>query len=101
MKTHGRIDNNHREIVDTFLQLGASVTSLASLGQGVPDLLVGVRGQTALVEVKNGAKPPSKRRLTADQQDWHCTWRGAPVQTVTSPDDAIALVRLLDGRNRA
>jgi hypothetical protein len=40
---------------------GATVQSLAGVGKGVPDLLVGFKGQTLLFEVKDGFKPPSKR----------------------------------------
>jgi hypothetical protein len=47
-----------------------------------------------LVEVKDGAKPPSARQLTPDQERWHREWRG-PVAVVTSVDEALRAVGLL------
>ena len=64
MRKRAKLDVNHLEIVATLRKCGASVVSLASLGDGVPDLLVGYRGKTALVEIKDGDKPPSQRELT-------------------------------------
>jgi hypothetical protein len=34
------------------------------------------RGRNYLIEIKDGSKPPSKRKLTSDEQEWHDTWRG-------------------------
>jgi len=50
--------------------IGAEVTSLHAVGQGVPDLLVSYRGQWYLLEVKDGKKAPSERVLTPDQKKW-------------------------------
>ena len=44
MRRAARVDSNHIEIVKAFRKLGCSVLSLASLGKGVPDLLVAVHG---------------------------------------------------------
>lgn len=69
--------------------------SLASVGDGVPDLLVGFRGQTLLVEVKDGALPPSGRALTQDQWEWHAAWRGSPVWVISSVD---GVTDMLEGK---
>jgi hypothetical protein len=45
------------------------------VGQGVPDLLVGLRGKTYLMEIKDGQKPPSDQKLTPDQLEWINAWR--------------------------
>jgi hypothetical protein len=69
------------------------VQSLAGLGDGVPDLLVGLRDKRiVLIEVKDGAKPPSERKLTPDQIKWHADWDGWPVYVVKSVDEALAVV---------
>lgn len=86
-----KVDANHREIVGVFLAMGASVASLAALGAGVPDLLVGYCGKNYLVEVKDGEKPPSQRKLTPAQQKFHAAWLGS-VRIVESVDQAIDLV---------
>lgn len=92
MRRAAKIDANHHEIVDALRAVGASVQSLAAVGCGVPDLLVGYQGQTRLMEVKDGSKPPSARKLTKDQQDWHRDWRGADVYIVTCVDDALKAI---------
>lgn len=61
------------------------------LGQGCPDLLVGFRGVNYVLELKDGRKPPSDRRLTPAEQEWHAAWRGQ-VATVYSIDDALRVV---------
>jgi hypothetical protein len=83
-----KVDDNQTEIVSALRQIGASVQPIHMVGKGVPDLLVGFRGQTLLLEVKDGSKPPSKRRLTPDEQEWHQAWRGH-VAIVESVEDAI------------
>lgn len=65
------MDDNHDEIVQALRAAGAFVRSLAAVGDGMPDLLVTKNRQTLLVEVKDGKRPPSERRLTLDQQKFH------------------------------
>ena len=86
-----RVDDNHADVVASLRRAGCSVQSLAQLGQGVPDLLVGVAGQNRLFEIKDGSKPPSRQRLTEDEIEWHATWRGN-VMTITSVEQALATV---------
>lgn len=86
-----RVDANHGAIVDALRAVGASVQSLAKVGEGVPDLVVGFRGANYLLEIKDGDKPPSKQALTPDQVTWHAAWRGQKqvVNSVTSALRAI------------
>lgn len=86
------MDANQSEIVAALRKIGASVTPLHTVGGGVPDLLVGRAGQTWLIEVKDGRKPPSDRRLTPDQVEWHAAWRGGPVAVVEDAGAALALI---------
>lgn len=90
MRRAARTDSNHAEVVDALRRCGASVQSLASVGGGVPDLLVGFRGHTLLIEIKDGQKPPSERALTPDQVAWHSGWRGAQVWVITDVSEATA-----------
>lgn len=82
------MDANQPEIVRALRAIGCSVQSLAAVGDGCPDLLVGHRGRNLVLEVKDSAQPPSKRRLTPAEADWHATWEGT-VRTVETIDDAI------------
>lgn len=78
MRRAANIDSNQNDIVDALRAAGASVEPrLARIGGGVPDLLVGIRNVTTVFEVKDGDKPPSRRKLTTDEQDWHDEWRGS------------------------
>ncbi len=75
MRRAARTDANQSAVADAFRRLGCSVLSLASMGKGVPDLLcANARLGSFLVEVKDGSKPPSERKLTDDQIAFHRTW---------------------------
>lgn len=86
-----RIDANQHAIVGAFRQLGCSVHITSNVHGGFPDIVVGIRGINILVEIKDGSKPPSKRKLTPDEQAFHDEWKGGVV-IVESVDDVVALV---------
>jgi Holliday junction resolvase len=71
-----RVDDNQKEIVRQLRQLGASVRPLHMVGQGLPDIIVGVRNQNFLIEIKDGKKSKSKKKLTDDEQEFFDTWKG-------------------------
>ena len=89
-RCRGRTDADHAAIVQALRACGAGVESLASIGRGCPDLLVWRPSDRRLVlmEVKDGAKPPSERRLTDDERRWHADWPGE-VLIVSSVDEAL------------
>lgn len=93
MRRAHRLDSNHKDVVDVLERAGCRVLSLAGLGNGVPDVLVRKGTWMALVEIKDGNKPPSKQRLTPDEVDFHANW---PVTTVISPADALDKLGLCD-----
>ena len=88
---YARVDANHHVIVNALRQAGCTVTSLAAVGKGVPDLLVGIRGRNYLIEIKDGSKPPSERKLTSDQIAWHEAWRGT-VRVVENEQQALEVI---------
>ena len=88
MRRAARTDANHEEIVKALRAVGATVQSLACVGHGVPDLLVGYQGKTILMEVKDGTKSPSKRQLTEDQVKWIDAWSGGSVFIVDNVEAA-------------
>lgn len=92
MRKAAKVDANQTQVVSVLRGYGASVQSLAAVGKGVPDLLVGYRGKTYLLEVKNGNKFASQTKLTPDQQDWHLQWKGDKPVIVYSPTDAVKAI---------
>lgn len=100
-------DENEPAIVAALVGLGAIVCRIENFG--VPDLLVGYRGRTILLEVKNpdalGKRkkprklgpddPPenAKNQLTPAQVEWWRTWSGGQAHVVETPEEAIAIVR--------
>jgi len=93
MRRRGRVDENHSAIVSLLRSFGCSVASTTGVGDGFPDVVVGFQGVTHLIEIKDGEKSPSKRRLTPDEEEWHSTWQGDPVCILESLRDAEELVR--------
>ena len=91
MRRAARTDANQTQIVEALRAIGATVRVI-SQGDGIPDLLVGFKGKTALLEVKDGDKPPSKRVLTPAEQKFFDEWRGGTLAIVNSVDEAIAVV---------
>lgn len=92
MRRAAKTDRNQPEIVAALRKVGATVQSLAAVGDGVPDLLVGFRRATYLLEIKDGKKPPSARELTPDQVAWHLSWCGGPCIVVNSVGEALAAI---------
>ena len=92
MRRFGRTDDNQGVIVAALRKVGCSVQSLAAVGDGVPDLLVGHMGRTWLLEVKDPTKVPSQRRLTPRQKLWHDRWRGGRAYVVETVEQAFDVV---------
>jgi len=91
MRRASSVDENQSRIVRAFRQFGCSVQPLHAVGNGVPDLLCAFGGINFLVEVKDGAKTPSKRKLTPDQETWHREWN-ATVFVAEDTDDVCAIM---------
>lgn len=94
MRRAAKIDANQVEIVAALRAAGATVHSLAAVGNGMPDLLVGFNGATLLLEVKDGSKSPSKRQLTEAQLVWHGSWAGGPTFIVTDVEGALRALKV-------
>lgn len=93
MRLRGRSDNNQQKIIEALRKSGCFVQVLSAVGNGCPDLLVSRAGQWNVLEVKNGKLPPSHRRLTEDELDWHSK-AGAPVHVVLDAGEALKAVGL-------
>jgi len=75
--------------VDALRAVGATVTITSNVGGGYPDLSVGFRGKTYLIEVKM-----PKGKLTPDQEIWHSEWQGHAA-IVESVEDALVAIDAL------
>ena len=88
MRVRAKVDVNHKAVVSGLRTFGYRVLSLASIGSGCPDILVGGHGKIALMEVKaQGGK------LTEDQEKFIAEWGDLPVFVVRSPEQAIRIMR--------
>lgn len=76
MRRHGRTDANQAEIIKTLRAVGCTVAVTSAVGNGFPDLVVGFKGASYLLEVKDGSLSPSRRALTDAEQAFKDTWRG-------------------------
>lgn len=84
---NARADSNQAELVEALRKVGASVFSLHRVGQGCPDILVGYRGRTYLIEVKT-----KRGTLTPPQIRFIQTWTGDLVHVVRDVDGALRAI---------
>ena len=94
MRRMAKVDATHGQIVHALRAAGFSVVDLSRVGGGVPDLLVGGRGHSWLVEAKRPGVADRKRgavqaRTNASQSLFRATWRGCPVIVATSGEEAL------------
>lgn len=86
-----RLDSNHEDVVKALLAASMKAVNTAQMGNGFPDLCVGFRGINVFLEIKDGAKVPSARMLTADEIEFHATWPGQ-IAVVSSGEEAVLAV---------
>lgn len=94
MRRAAKIDANQPSIVKALRKAGASVEPLHMVGNGFPDVIIGIDGLNLLVEIKDGSKAPSARKLTKDEEKWHAEWKGQ-VTVLESEEQAIEFVNRL------
>lgn len=92
MRRAARRDDGESDIVDALRKAGA-VVRVVTQGDGIPDLLVGYRGYTILMEVKDGNKPPSARRLTEAEEKFFNEWTGGMLVIVNSVEEALEVLK--------
>ena len=88
MRFRARVDNGQKEIVEYLRKAGFSVFHTHQIGGGFPDLVIGKAGQTWLIEIKS-----EKGKLKQNQVEFRDNWKGSPVQTFFSLQDAIEFSR--------
>ncbi len=85
-------DRNHQIIVAALRKAGVKVRNLNE--RDLPDLLCGYAGQIVLLEIKDGKRKPSERRLRPGQQAFFDEWTGYPIFKVENIADAFSALRI-------
>ena len=96
MRRAARRDANEGDIIKAMRAEGAYVKVIND--EGLFDLLVAYTGpsgleHTLLIEVKDGAKPPSARRLTDAEAKFHEEWPLSNLFIIISAEHAVALLK--------
>ena len=91
-----RVDGNHAEIVAALRKAGASVLDCSKVGNGCPDLIVGMAGKTALIEIKNPRTQYGRAGLSRLQADWHSEWRGGTLAVVNDVEGALRVLKVME-----
>ena len=87
MRYAARVDANQEQIVSVLRAAGATVWII-----GLPvDLLVGYKGRTLLMEIKDG----SKKRLTKLQEAFFEKWEGGTLCRVDGPEAALRMIGVI------
>lgn len=79
-----QVDGNHAEIKEVFEKAGFSVFDTKNVGGGFPDLILGRKGYTWLVEVKT-----PKGQLNEKQVKFHQDWRGCAIAIIRTVEEAL------------
>ena len=86
-----RKDANHADIESEFRARGFSVLDVSRLAGDRLDLVVGKWGITTLVEIKDGDKVPSARKLKESEQATFDTWLGRSPDLIEYVGDVAVL----------
>lgn len=86
-----RTDANQTAVISALEAAGATVQVV-----GKPlDLLVGIRNQFMLLEVKDGAKAKSQQKPTKAQAEFFKRWAGYPWAIVDGPESALRAIGVM------
>ena len=91
----GKVDANQPEIVEKLRAIGASVLITSSI-KDCFDILVGFKGQTHIMEIKNPEyKPKTKAAesmLTHGEKKFKDEWKGSPYNIVFTFEEALDII---------
>jgi len=93
MIRNAKVDSNQSEIVKALRNAGAWVTITSQLKNAF-DILAGYKGKLFIVEIKDGMKPPSARRLSEGEQKCKDGFNSVGVYyyIITSIDEALHMI---------
>lgn len=84
-----KVDDNQKEIVALFRKLGWTVLIISQL-KNCCDIIVSKNGRTVAIEIKDGAKPASARKLSDGEIKFRDAWQGEYALVICN-DDVVAL----------
>lgn len=90
-----RIDSNQKEIVKALRGVGAYVVPVHSVKEFC-DIVVAYKSNTYIVEIKDGSKPPSQKRLTPGELKCKEGFNNVGVEyhVIESVDEALELLKI-------
>jgi len=71
-----RVDANQTELIKYFNTWGCSVLNISAL-KNCCDIIVSKHGRSIFVEIKDGSKPKSARKLTEGEEKFKAETQGA------------------------
>jgi len=86
-----RIDSNQTELIKHFKSFGCSVLNISSL-KNCCDAIISLHGRSIFIEIKDGKKVPSARKLTEGELKFKAETLGAwrLVESIKDADKVIA-----------
>lgn len=99
MRTAAKKDANHNSITDVLNAYGITTHDVHQL-KGFCDVICKRGFVNELVEIKDGSKPPSARKLTPDEISFHEKW-GWQVHVIETEDQAIEFALWMKRKNTA
>lgn len=89
-----KVDGNQKRLVEQLRQIpGVSVLHLHQVGKGCPDVAVGFKNKTFLVEIKNDKLKSYEKGLTGDQEKFISKWTGH-VAVAETLEDVLKIIEL-------
>ena len=88
-----RKDGNHQDIAKLFMAYGFAVLDISQIKHAC-DIIVAKGGITFAIEIKDGSKPPSGRKLTQGERLFMEYWKDKGLwRLVETEDDVKAIVQ--------
>jgi hypothetical protein len=93
VRRKARVDANHASVVQALRSCGWTVIDTSRLGSGFSDAVAIKHGRIEFVEIKDGRKRPSERKLTPHEITFHqrLLAAGVTVKVITDVEGATRL----------
>lgn len=87
-----KTDANQARIMKQCRQIpGVSVVTIHEVGKGLGDILLGFRKINYIIEIKDGSKVKSARKLTPAEEKFHKEWQGQ-ISVAETIEDIVKLI---------